>query len=80
MKRRHRLLFRQDRRSAQTDVPLAMPHERDESPERDLPQNEVVAQAHEDLAAGQVDTDNYTRAAPLTSPVSTRRGGARRRG
>lgn len=79
MKRRYDDLFRQRRRSGQTQAPLAMPHERDEAAERDLPRREVVTQAHADLASGQVDTDNYTRAAPLTAPVSTRRGGLRRR-
>jgi len=79
MKRRFDALFRQRRRSAQTDVPLAMPHERDEAVERDLPRREVVVQAHADIASGQVDTDNYTRMAPLTAPASTRRGGMRRR-
>ncbi len=79
MKHRYDALFRQRRRSGQTDVPLAMPHERDEAVERDLPQQEVVVQAHADLAAGQVDTDNYTRIAPVTTPGSLRRGGVRRR-
>ncbi len=79
MKRRYAALFRQRRRSAQTTEALALPHERDEAAERDLPRREVVVQAHRDLASGQVDTDNYTRAAPITSPASTRRGGMRRR-
>ena len=81
MKRRFESFFHLRRRRAQRAVaaPLAMPHERDEAAERDLPRQEVVVQAHHDLAQGQVDTDNYTRAAPLTAPVSTRRGGMRRR-
>lgn len=79
MKRRYDALFRERRRSGRTHEPLAMPHERDEAAERDLPRREVIAQAHADLAEGQVDTDNYTRVAPLTAPVSTRRGGIRRR-
>ncbi|MFO1397702.1 MAG: hypothetical protein U1F48_11625 [Burkholderiales bacterium] len=79
MKRRYDSLFRQRRRRVQDAVPLAMPHERDEAAERDLPRREVVVQAHRDLAQGQVDTDNYTRVAPITAPVSTRRGGMRRR-
>lgn len=79
MKRRYDSLFRQRRRRVQDAVPLAMPHERDGAAERDLPRREVVVQAHRDLAQGQVDTDNYTRVAPITAPVSTRRGGMRRR-
>ena len=79
MKRRYDSLFRQRRRRVQDAVPLAMPHERDEAAERDQPRREVVVQAHRDLAQGQVDTDNYTRVAPITAPVSTRRGGMRRR-
>jgi hypothetical protein len=79
MKRRHEYLFRQRRGSAPAAVPLALPHERDEAAERDLPQREVVVQAHADVAAGQVDTDSYTRIAPITAPASTLRGGVRRR-
>lgn len=79
MKRRTEMLFRGRRRSEPTPAPLAMPHERDEAVERDLPRQELMVQAHADVAGGQVDTDNYTRIAPVTAPVSTRRGGVRRR-
>ena len=59
-----------------------LPHERDESPadpaQRGAPHDEIAI-AERDLREGQVDTDNYTRVAPITAPVSTRRGGMRRR-
>jgi len=79
VKRRFDHLLRQQRRSGRTDRALTMPHERDEAPETDLPRQAVVEQAHHDVERGLVDTDNYTRIAPVTSPVSTRRGGVRRR-
>lgn len=51
--------------------PLAMPHERDETPEdrasaRPQP---AVAQAARDLEDGLVDTDNYTRTRDIAKPV-----------
>ena len=57
-----------------------MPHERDESPEQDLPHGGVVLQAHRDVTGGLVDTDNYTRMAANAAPGSLRRAGVHRRG
>ena len=50
--------------------PLAMPHERDETPGDGVaaaPQP-AVEQAARDLGRGLVDTDNYTRAREVTKP------------
>lgn len=50
--------------------PLALPHEHDQVPEQRKgaghSHQPEVAQAARDLAAGQVDTDNYTRARAVT--------------
>jgi len=54
-------------RRAPTDRPLALPHERDESAEVASVTHTAIRQAACDLAQGQVDTDNYTRVAEITS-------------
>jgi len=50
--------------------PLALPHEHDQVPEQRPGAGQAhqpeVAQAARDLASGQVDTDNYTRARATT--------------
>ena len=56
---------------------LPLPHEHDETPEtrsdaKTRPQPEV-AQALEDVSAGQVDTDNYTRARDVAHSAGKRR-------
>jgi hypothetical protein len=56
--------------------PLALPHERDESTQAPGARRAVIKQAARDLAAGLVDTDNYTRAATIAAPGKKR--GARR--
>lgn len=38
-----------------------LPHEHDEKAESGAPATTIIRQAARDLAAGQVDTDNYTR-------------------
>ena len=43
-----------------------LPHERDESPETEDAPRAIIAQAEADIAAGRVDTDNYTRAREVT--------------
>lgn len=43
-----------------------LPHDRDELPETQGAPRRIIAQAHADLAAGRVDTDNYTRAREIT--------------
>ncbi len=50
---------------------LKLPHERDESTEAAGVKHRVIGQAGRDLAAGLVDTDNYTRASAITG-VATR--------
>ena len=56
---------------------LPLPHEHDEAPEprpdaKTRPQPEV-AQALKDVKAGQVDTDNYTRAREVARRAANRR-------
>jgi hypothetical protein len=80
VKRRDLRVIRKRPCAAGSTAPLAMPHERDESPEQDLPHSAVVEQAHRDVTGGLVDTDNYTRTAANAAPGSLRRGGVRRRG
>jgi len=80
VKRRHPSESAQHPPASPAATPLPMPHERDESPEADLPSQEVVEQAHRDVENGLVDTDNYTRVAANASPATLRRGGVRRRG
>lgn len=43
------------------EAPPPLPHERDESTDARVAIKPKTAQAARDLAAGQVDTDNYTR-------------------
>jgi hypothetical protein len=70
----------QDTRTADARTPseaegaVAVPHERDESPEVAGTRSPVVAQAAADLEAGRVDTDNYTRAAEASGFANRRRG------
>lgn len=52
---------------------LKLPHERDESTEPPGPRQRVIKQAAKDLAAGLIDTDNYTRAALVAAWADSRR-------
>jgi hypothetical protein len=54
-----------------------LPHERDEVPDASAPRKGVIVQAQRDVAAGLVDTDNYTRAPKVTQPALARRRRAR---
>jgi hypothetical protein len=54
-----------------------LPHERDEVPDASAPRKAVIVQAQRDVAAGLVDTDNYTRVPKVTQPVPARRRRAR---
>lgn len=60
-------------RVAGTERALKLPHERDESAESPGPRQAVIKQAAKDLAAGLVDTDNYTRAAATAASAARRR-------
>jgi hypothetical protein len=51
-----------------------LPHDRDESPEVGGAPRQIIAQGQQDLAAGRVDTDNYTRAREVTRRALARRG------
>jgi hypothetical protein len=62
---------------------LPLPHERDQSPAIRASTTAIMRQAKRDLDAGQVDTDNYTRAAAASGlkspkPRRTRRTTQRR--
>ena len=52
---------------------LKLPHEHDESPEASRVQRPVMRQAARDVAAGQVDTDNYSRAATIAKTTPKKR-------
>ena len=52
---------------------LPLPHERDESADATAVRQPAIKQAARDLDAGQVDTDNYTRALSITSAPKYRR-------
>ena len=52
---------------------LKLPHEHDESAELSRVQHRVVRQAARDVASGQVDTDNYTRASAIAKKTPTKR-------
>lgn len=55
-----------------------LPHDHDESPETEGAPRAIIAQANDDLEAGRVDTDNYTRAHELTRhALAPRRRGRR---
>ena len=54
----------------------ALPHERDEAPEKGAPAQPVISQAERDLSRGLVDTDNYTR----TTAIAKRAPSLRKRG
>ena len=54
-----------------------LPHERDEVADASAPRKPAVIQAQRDLAAGLVDTDDYTRAREITQPVLAGRRRAR---
>ena len=56
--------------------PLKLPHERDESADATRVKRPVIKQAARDVAAGMIDTDNYTR---ISAIVSTGRGRRRPR-
>lgn len=51
---------------------LLLPHERDQSPQSGASTRALMRQAKRDLDAGQVDTDNYTRAAAASGVKSQR--------
>ncbi len=54
-------------------TPLKLPHEKDESAERDTqPARPEIRQGAADLEAGQQDTDCYTTAAPNFARRSTK--------
>ena len=55
------------------EVSLLLPHERDQSPQVSTSTRVVMRQAKRDLDAGQVDTDNYTRAAAASGVKSQQR-------
>ena len=50
--------------------PLKLPHEHDESPEPSSIVQPVIRQAQGDIAAGRMETDNYTRAASVADAAS----------
>ena len=52
---------------------LKLPHERDESAQPPGPRQRIIKQAAKDLAAGMIDTDNYTRVAEVAAQAETRR-------
>jgi hypothetical protein len=52
---------------------LKLPHERDESADPSAQRQDVMTRAAGDLAAGRVDTDNYTRAASVAAASKKRR-------
>jgi len=52
---------------------LKLPHERDESADPSAPRQAVMTRAACDVAAGRVDTDNYTRAAGVAAAAAKRR-------
>jgi hypothetical protein len=52
---------------------LKLPHERDESADPSAPRQAVMTRAAGDLAAGRVDTDNYTRATGVAAAASKKR-------
>ena len=52
---------------------IALPHERDEMVDADVRVRKVMVQAADDLASGQVDTDNYTRVAETAARATKRR-------
>ena len=56
--------------------PPALPHERDETTEAPVPPRKVIKQAAQDVDAGLIDTDNYTRASAVAAvaPGRKRRG------
>jgi hypothetical protein len=58
---------------AGAEAPYQLPHERDESTNLPGPKRPVIEQAERDLASGQVDTDNYTRARGVTKRSLTPR-------
>lgn len=56
----------------------SLPHERDERPDPPSAgaRRGIILQASRDLAAGQVDTDNYTRAREIIRDATEHRAGA----
>jgi hypothetical protein len=52
---------------------LKLPHEHDESAEPSSVQHGVVRQAARDVASGQVDTDNYSRATAIAKKAPKKR-------
>lgn len=52
---------------------LKLPHEHDESAEPSRVQDANVCQASRDMASGQVDTDNYTRATEIAKGAPKKR-------
>ena len=60
-------------RVAGSERALKLPHEHDESAEPPGTRQPVIEQAATDIAAGLVDTDNYTRAAAIAARAPRRR-------
>lgn len=58
------------KRKSVQEVSLPLPHERDQSPQISTSTRRLMRQAKRDLDAGQVDTDNYTRAAAASGVKS----------
>jgi hypothetical protein len=71
MKRRARKPPGERDRGSVANIPL--PHERDEMVDPDTRVRPVIVQAADDLAAGQVDTDNYTRVAESAAQATSKR-------
>lgn len=53
--------------------PPALPHERDETTEAPGAARKVIKQAAQDVKAGLIDTDNYTRAAAVAAVATGRK-------
>ena len=65
--------LRGETRIAGVERALKLPHEHDESAEASRAKQPVIKQAAKDLAAGLIDTDNYTRAALVAARAEARR-------
>lgn len=64
---------RGETRVAGVERPLKLPHEHDESAEASRAKQPIIKQAAKDVAAGLIDTDNYTRAAGVAARAEARR-------
>lgn len=65
--------LRGETRVAGVERALKLPHEHDESAEASRVKQPVIKQAEKDVAAGLIDTDNYTRAAQVAARAALRR-------